>query len=111
MAVILPILNRVVAKSLILINYKLNFGVCSALGNSLQGNSKLLTKICLDNNGCLDLDFAKILTGLKHLDNIKSIVYRRNQFGVQSLEAIIPLLQRRKPYHVEELRLVSCKVD
>ena len=110
-AVILPILNRIVAKSLILINYKLTSGVCAALGEAFSGNPKLLNSVCLENNGCLDSDFAKIVRGLRHLENIKSITYRRNELGPESLEALRPLLARRKPHNVEVLRIVSCKVS
>lgn len=110
-AVILPILNRIVAKGLILINYKLNMGVCSAIGEAFSGNPKLLTSICLDNNGILDAEAAKIFQGLRKLDHVRSITYRRNEFGLESLAALEPLLARRKPRNLEELRLVSCKMN
>jgi Leucine-rich repeat (LRR) protein len=47
---------------------------------------------------------------LRSLDSVKSIVYRRNDFQRLSIERIIPLLARKKPQNLEELRIVGCRI-
>ena len=44
------------------------------------------------------------------LDHVKSIIYKLNEFQRGSLSFIKPLLSRRKPMNLEEIRLVSCKI-
>lgn len=39
-----------------------------------------------------DKEFAAILHGLNYLDDFKSIIYKQNEFGDASLEALEPLL-------------------
>ena len=61
-----------------------------------------------DNCGLDDAEFAAIIGGLSKLKDFKRIVYRRNVFSEQSLEALVPLLKRRQ---LEELRLESCEIN
>jgi hypothetical protein len=59
-----------------------------------------------------DEDFAMILLGLHKLQDIKSIVYNKNDFGMKSAEHLKTILNfRYLPYHLEELRLVNCKTS
>ena len=44
------------------------------------------------------------------LDHVKALVYKNNDFQQLSLSALSPLLSRRKPNNLEELRLVSCNI-
>jgi hypothetical protein len=44
------------------------------------------------------------------LKDFKSIIYRNNEFGIKSAEAILNLVSRRQPFHLEELRINHCKV-
>ena len=53
-SLIMPILNRIAQKQLCLLHYKLNGGICSALGDSFAANPKILTGICFDDNACTD---------------------------------------------------------
>lgn len=55
-----------------------------------------------------DEDFANLLTGLRQLHDLKSIVYVHNSLMTRSVEALKPILHRNIPYHLEELRLVNC---
>mmetsp|Transcript_32855 Transcript_32855/g.50228 ORF Transcript_32855/g.50228 Transcript_32855/m.50228 type:complete len:94 (+) Transcript_32855:4497-4778(+) len=44
------------------------------------------------------------------LEKVRTLIYKNNEFGKASMENIYPLLHRRKPYHLEELRIVNCKI-
>jgi hypothetical protein len=70
---------------------------------------KAFTKLVLDTNGLKDEDFANILSGLTNLQEIKSLIYIRNDFGMKSASALSPIFsQKIVPYHLEELRLINC---
>ena len=44
--------------------------------------------------------------------DIKSLIYVKNEFLMKSVEQIEPILAFRSiPYHLEELRLVNCKIS
>lgn len=66
----LPIFTRIKDNVLTLTGYKLNSGVCKALGIYLAESnwridkSFLLKELVLDNNGNSDEDFAEILAGV-----------------------------------------------
>lgn len=107
----LPILNRVTNKVLPLLGYKLNMGVCSSLREALQLNRHLLHTIVLDETGLSDAQFAVILEGLQSQETIRAIVSRQNEFAERSFRALQPLLCRKKPKHLQELRLVRCNIS
>jgi hypothetical protein len=55
--------------------------------------------------------FADILLGLQHIEDVKSITYRLNGINQKSIEAMVPLFERKLPYHLEELRLIDVKAS
>lgn len=59
----LPLVNKIFEGVLSLDNYRLNFGLCKALGNVLDDLSDSIFKIDLTNNGIGDSDCAEILSG------------------------------------------------
>ena len=91
-SLMMPVLNRIVAKGLTLLHYQLTTGVCAALGSAFVGNPRLLTAITLDSNGLDDRGSAKITRGLQHLAHVTKLVYRSNDFGMESVEGLRPLL-------------------
>lgn len=54
----LPILNKIEDGVLALEDYKLNFGLCKALGGVLGDLGALIRKIVLKNNGITDSGYA-----------------------------------------------------
>jgi hypothetical protein len=52
------------------------------LGQSIKKGDSHFIKIILENNNMRDEDFAMILLGLNKLQDIKSIVYNKNDFGM-----------------------------
>ena len=64
----MPVFNKIQNKNLVIVNYKLNDGVCSGIADAFQGNQKLVQNIIFESNGLSDKDFAKILQGARNLD-------------------------------------------
>jgi len=111
MAVSLPVLNKIQNKELSLINYKLTSGICAGIGNACKAQPKLIQSIILIDNGCSDSDFSKLLSGLVDLEHCKTIIYKMNIFSNLSLTALRPILHKRRPCNLEELRIVQCRIN
>ena len=62
------------------------------------------------NCGIDDGEFSDILSGLACLKDFKSIIYRMNTFGDLSLAKMRPLMEKRIPYNLEELKLIDCQM-
>jgi len=79
--------------TLSLTGYKVNSGLCSALGDFLGKNKHqtspfIVRNLILDDNGISDADFANILRGILHQGKLVSISYSQNDFGALSLEQL-----------------------
>lgn len=70
----------------------------------------MVNRILLSNCGVDDSEFADILEGLQSLKDFKSIIYRMNTFGDLSLAKIRPLMVKRIPYNLNELKLIDCQM-
>jgi Ran GTPase-activating protein (RanGAP) involved in mRNA processing and transport len=109
---VLPLLSRIKNKVLNLANYALTAGIAKSLGQSIKKNDQHFNKILMESNNMRDEDFAAVLEGLHKLQDIKSITYNKNEFGLKSAEALKIIVGLRYiPYHLEELRLVNCKIS
>ena len=109
MVAALPLLNRIQNNTLALVGYKMSRGLCMSLKEALRCNKSLLRNITLDNNGMQDGDMAEILEGLTFQSQCSSLVIKRNEVGEKSLIEIQKLLWKKKPNHLDELRLIGCK--
>ena len=90
-------------------NYTLSIGHCKALARSCpKFKEGVFNRIVLDNCGVDDGEFASILQGLKTMKDFKKIIYRYNSFGEESLAEIKDLLDRKLPFHLDELRIENC---
>ena len=66
----------------------------------------------MDSNNLQDRDFANILTGVEKLQDIKTLIYNRNVFGIASAEALRHIINEKSiPHHLEELRIINCKIS
>jgi hypothetical protein len=72
----LPLVNKIYEGVLNLDDYKLNFGLCKALGNVLDDLGDSIYKIDLRNNGIEDSDFAEIVKGALKNPHIKALAIR-----------------------------------
>lgn len=92
--------------------YGISPGLAKSIGQAIKKNDNFLSRIILENNGLKDEDFANLLGGLNRLQDIKSIIYIKNDFGLKCVDVITPMLTYRTiPYHLEELRIVNCKIN
>lgn len=71
----------------------------------------MLSGIVLEDNGTNDEQQGLIFEGLHSQEKIYRIITRKNEFGERSLEALKPLLLRKNPMQLEELRLVDCQLN
>lgn len=104
----LPIVNKIIDGVLDLNDYKLNFGLCKALGNVLDDLGDTIHKIDLKNNGITDSDYAEVVKGALQNPHIKSLSLRNNEFRTESLNQIIKYFEMKPPV-LEELILVATK--
>ena len=81
----LPILEKIHNKALNLQNYTLSPVATQALMIASKFFDDFVNKILLDNCGVNDDQFSKILESLLNLKDFKSIIYRRNHFGMKSV--------------------------
>lgn len=51
-----------------------------------------------------------ILQGLSELKDFKSIIYKMNTVNKRSIEMLRPIFEKRLPNHLEELKIIDCKI-
>jgi len=51
-----------------------------------------------------------LLSGLEHLHDFKSVIYKQNGFTMESMQGLSNLFLRKVPYHLEELKLIDLKL-
>ena len=56
-----------------------------------------------------DENFSVILRGLFKQEYFRSLNYKQNDFGAESLEALKPILSKLPSQNLHELRLVQCR--
>ena len=106
---VLPLLNKVHNKTLTLQTYTLNKAHCKALAQAIP-KAEDVSKLRFENCGIEDAEFALILAACSQLKDFKSIVYVRNQLGEKSIDSIHGLLEKRIPNHLEEVKVVDCRM-
>ena len=67
---VLPVLQKIHNKTLILRNYILSSGACQALKKGLMSDKYQLNQIYIDNCGLSDENLAEILEGVSKLDHV-----------------------------------------
>ena len=82
----------------------------TALGQSCAHFSDFISKVVLENNNFLDRDLAKLLESISELKCFRSIVYKKNGLGHQSVDFLERLLAKKLPNHLEELRIEDCQI-
>ena len=108
----LPILDKVVKKTLVLQEYTLSEGHCRGLARACQFfDHKFVNRVLFNNCGIDDQEFAFILEGLSKLKDFKSILYKMNSFRELSIQNLRPLLLKRLPNHLEEIKLIDCQLN
>ena len=52
-----------------------------------------------------------ILEGLHTLKDFKSIIYKMNTLNAVGLAKLVPVFEKRLPNHLEELKIIDCKIN
>eukprot|EP00347_Sterkiella_histriomuscorum_P014450 403360819 len=109
----LPILQKIRKRTLNLTGYGLNQGHSKALQIAFKYFENILGKIHLENNNLKDDDFREILDGLAQLQDLKSIIYKNNEFGVKSAERLRPMLIKmlNDRCYIRKLALVNAGLN
>ena len=68
--------------------------------------SRFLFKSC----GLTDAHLEVLLTAAEKLERVSSLVLKKEEFGSRSVRAIRGLIERPKPFSLQVLRLVDCRV-
>lgn len=93
--VALPLINKVIQNKLILQDYTLDQGHCTALARAIKQTGKPeIHSVLLDNCGIDDEEIGLMLDGLSVLNCFQTFVYKNNVFLDGGLEALKPLLIR-----------------
>lgn len=48
---------------------------------------------------------------MSKLRDFKSLIYKQNAINLHSLNVLKPVLAKRLPHHLEEIKLIDCKVS
>ena len=72
---------------------------------------RLVNRILLSNCGVNGEQLGAIVEGMAKLRDFKSLVYKQNQISQSSLDALKPVFMRRIPHHMEEIKLIDCKIS
>lgn len=105
----LPILNKVVGSTLALACYNMSLGHCEAVGNALKID-KTIRRLFLKDCGLRDEEFSVILESCSQMQDFKSLIYHTNSLDQKCIKKIAPLLIKKLPLHLDELRLINLNV-
>lgn len=45
------------------------------------------------------------------MKDFKSLIYKQNEMNELSIERLAPILEKRLPYHLFELKIVDCRIN
>ena len=108
----LPILDKVFKKTLMLSEYTLSEGHARGLARACQFfDHQYVNRVFFSNCGISDSEFSEILKGLRDIKDFKSIIYKMNAFNELSVQNLRPLLLKRLPNHLEEIKLIDCQMN
>ena len=88
---------------------KLNTGDSRGLRDNLMHHQHLVSKLYLDSNGMDGVQTGAICEGLSYQRHLHVLAIQDNEVNEQTADAIIPMLKRRVPDHLQELHLIHAK--
>lgn len=92
-------------------NYQLSLGHVKAFVSTFDFNKDFVNRFLFKHCGLTDAAVEILLTNMNKLERVISLVLKGEEFGLKSIMAIKPLLERPKPNNLEVLRLVNCKIS
>ena len=72
---------------------------------------RVVNRLLLNNCGISGDHFAEIIQGMSKLRDFKSLIYIKSAVNFASLAALKPVLEKRLPFNLEELKLIDCKIS
>ena len=108
----LPVFDKVYRKTLCLQDYKLSDGHVRGIASACPlFDHSVVNRFLFSNCGLSGDQFAIVLQGAKNMKDFKSVIYKRDSININSIMSLKPLFARRIPYHMEELKLIDCKIS
>ena len=108
----MPILEKVWRKTLCLQDYTLSKGHTEGIAIACQYfDPKVINRVLFSNCGIDGDEFTDILNGLAKLDDVKSITYKQNILNLEAVQALDPILKKRLPRNLEELKMIDVKAS
>ena len=71
----------------------------------------MINRVLFSNCGIDGDEFTDILNGLAKLDDVKSITYNQNILNLEAVQALDPILKKRLPRNLEELKMIDVKAS
>jgi len=87
----------------------MSMGHCEALGNALKID-KTIKRLLFKNCGLDDEEFSVILEACSQMEDFKSLIYHTNNFDEHCITKVAPLLRKKLPLHLDELRLINLNI-
>ena len=106
----IPLLAKVVNRQLSLVNYQLSIGHVKAFSKTFDFNQEFVCKFLFDNCGLSDSHNQIFLTNMDKLEKVTDLVFKRNEFLNKSVLALKPIIERPKPYNLQTLRIIHCRI-
>lgn len=108
----LPILDKVIDKTLCLENYKLNAGLVMGLAKACEHlDSTKVNRMFFSNCGLSADDLATIIKGIGLMRDFKSLIIKKEIMNQRCIDNMVTCLSRRVPYHLSEISIIDCKIN
>jgi hypothetical protein len=86
-------------------------GICWGLAQAFTADPDLCHSFIFDSCGVTDEMLSVMIEGMLNLYRLRSLIYRRGEFGMQSAQLLVTCLSRFPPDSIDELRIERCTVD
>ena len=105
-------MDKIWKKTLCLQNYYISEGNIAGLVAACEVlDFRLVNRLLLDNCGVTGDRFAEIRQGMGKMRDFKSLIYKHSSVNQASLDALKPILLKRIPHQLEELKLIDVKIS
>ena len=111
MTLAFPILEQVHNGHLYIYDVVLSDLQAEALIMAANFFDNFVKRIVLDNNHLVDKQLSRMIESFTRLRDFKSLIVRKNAFDMECVNSIAPLILKRRPYNLDELKISNCKTS
>ena len=111
MTLAFPILEQVHNGHLYIYDVVLSDLQAEALIMAANFFDNFVKRIVLDNNHLVDKQLSRMIESFTRLRDFKSLIVRKNAFDMECVKSIAPLILKRRPYNLDELKISNCKTS